>query len=33
MVYICSPVLTLNIGTQDGLISIVEGKKELWEGR
>lgn len=29
----CSSVPTLNISTQDGSINIVEGKKELSEGR
>lgn len=29
-VLLCS---TLNIGAEDGSINIVEGKKELWEGK
>lgn len=33
LIFICSSVPTLNISAQDGSINIVEGKKELWEGR
>lgn len=33
LISVCSPDAPLNIGTWGGLISIVEGKMQLWEGK